>query len=79
MWYHYLTLLVGLYLVGSAIYSMVSVPGTLYSRWISNGLYVLIGGAIVWWSWSGITTPVYYAPPTTMLGGRRRGGRKSWY
>lgn len=75
MWYHYLTLLVGLYLVGSAIYSMVAVPGTLYSRWISNGLYIVIGGAIAWWSWSAISAPVVpsYMPTTTgMMGGRRR-------
>jgi hypothetical protein len=74
MWYHYLTLIVGLYLVGSAIYSMVSVPGTLYSRWISNAVYILIGGAIAWWSWSGISAPTVtmYAPDTGMMGGRRR-------
>ena len=74
MWYHYLSLLVGLYLVGSAIYSMVAISGSMYSRWISNGLYIVIGGAIVWWSWSGINTPTYYVPPP-MMGGRRR----RWY
>lgn len=74
MWYHYLTLLVGLYLVGSAIYSMVMVPGTMYSRWISNAIYAVIGGVIVWWSWSGINTPAVPAYVSTpgMMGGRRR-------
>jgi hypothetical protein len=74
MWYHYLTLLVGLYLAGSAIYSMIMVPGTLYSRWISNSVYILIGGAIAWWSWSGITAPPpsYFPTPTGMMGGRYR-------
>jgi hypothetical protein len=69
MWYHYISLVVGLYLTGSAIYSMVMVPGTMYSRWISNGIYAVIGVAIAWWSWAGIT-----APPPMMLpmaGGRR--------
>lgn len=75
MWYHYLSLLVGLYLVGSAIYSMATVSGSIYSRWISNGIYAVIGVAIVMWSWSGINAPPpSYFPTTTtgMMGGRRR-------
>ena len=75
MWYHYLSLLVGLYLVGSAIYSMVMVSGTLYSRWISNGIYAAIGVAIVMWSWSGITAP----PPGSIPGITMAGGRRRWW
>ena len=72
MWYHYLALLVGLYMIGSAVYSMVMVSGTLYSRWVSNGIYTAIGVAIAMWSWSGITAPSPIAQASAMMGGRRR-------
>ncbi len=76
MWYHYLSLLVGLYLIGSAVYSMVMVSGTLYSRWISNGIYAAIGVGITMWSWSGITAPPPGSIPAIIQGGRR--GGKWW-
>lgn len=73
MWYHYLALLVAIYLVASSVYSMIMGYGTIYTRWVFNGLYIAIGIAVGMWAWSGITavpTPIMQA--TTMMGGRRK-------
>jgi hypothetical protein len=67
MWYHYLGVLIGLYLVGSSIYNIVMSGNR--SGWIVNGISTAIGGGLLWWASSGIMTPVYVPPP--MLGGRR--------
>jgi len=69
MWYHYLVLLVALYLVGSSIYNIVMAGNQ--SGWIVNGVTTAIGGGLAFWAWSGITAPVI---PPPLLGGRRR-----WY
>lgn len=66
MWYHYLAILVGLYMVGSAIYTMITSRGTV--SYVFNGIYIVIGGFITWWAYSAITAP----PPLIMMGGRRR-------
>ena len=76
MWYHYLILLVGLYLLGSSMYSMAMVRGTLYNRWISNGIYAAIGVAIAMWSWGKINAPPPGIYDTVMSGGRRN--HKYW-
>jgi hypothetical protein len=67
MWYHYLVLLIALYLVGSSIYNIVMSGNR--SGWIVNGISTAIGGGLVFWAWSGITAPVI---PPPLLGGRRR-------
>jgi len=67
MWYHYLVLLIALYLVGSSIYNIVMSGNR--SGWIVNGISTAIGGGLVFWAWSGITAPVM---PPPLLGGRRR-------
>lgn len=66
MWYHYVALLIAVYLVGSAIYTLIMGPKTMGSLAI-NGIYVVIGVFIVSWSYAGIT-----APPPSMFAGRRR-------
>jgi hypothetical protein len=69
MWYHYLVLLIALYLIGSSIYNIVMAGNQ--SGWIVNGITTAIGGGLAFWAWSGITAPVI---PPPMFGGRRR-----WY
>jgi hypothetical protein len=64
MWYHYLVLAIALYLVGSSIYNIIMAGNR--SGWIVNGISAAIGGGLVFWAWSGITTP-----PPSILGGRR--------
>ena len=67
MWYHYLVLLVALYLVGSSIYNLVMAGNQ--SGWIVNGISAAIGGGLAFYAWNGINTPVV---PPPMFGGRRR-------
>ena len=67
MWYHYLVLLVALYLVGSSIYNLVMAGNR--SGWIVNGISAAIGGGLAFYAWNGINTPEI---PPPLLGGRRR-------
>jgi hypothetical protein len=65
MWYHYLLLLVALYLVGTSLYNVVMAGNQ--AGWVINGISAAIGGGLLVWAWGGIM-----APPATVLGGRRR-------
>ena len=67
MWYHYLVMLLALYLIGSSIYNIVMAGNQ--SGWIVNGITTAIGGGLAFWAWTGITAPVM---PPPILGGRRR-------
>jgi len=72
MWYHYLGLLAGLYLVAVSIYHMVTNRSIM--GYITNAVYILIGLGVAWWAYSGITAPPpSIFSPNTMTGGRRRG------
>jgi hypothetical protein len=70
MWYHYIALLVGLYLVGSSLYTVIT--GKIYgvTGYVINGLYIAIGGYMAYWAYGTITAP---APLLQMTGGRK------WY
>jgi hypothetical protein len=67
MWYHYLALLAGVYLVASSIYNMVLNRNT--SGYVMNGISLVIGVALAWYGYAGVTAPVI---PPPLLGGRRR-------
>jgi hypothetical protein len=72
MWYHYLALIAGLYLVAVSIYHMVTNRSIM--GYITNAVYILIGLGVAWWAYSGITAPppsIFSSSP--MTGGRRRG------
>lgn len=77
MWYHYLLLLAGLYLVGSAIYSIVTGPRSVTGMAMS-AVQIAIGGGIAYYGYSGIMTPVTptFLPgvptPGAMMGGVRK-------
>lgn len=81
MWYHYLLLVAGLYLVGSAIYSIVTGARSVTSL-AMNGVQIAIGGGIAYYGYSGIMTPVVPSilpgvpTPTAMMGGLRKLLRK---
>jgi hypothetical protein len=66
MWWHYIFLLFGIYLVASSLYNIV-INGNP-SGWIVNGVSVIIGVVLTMWSWGAINTP----PPMSILGGGRR-------
>lgn len=67
MWYHYLVMLLALYLIGSSLYNIVMAGNQ--AGWIVNGITAAIGGGLALWAWTGITAPVV---PPPILGGRRR-------
>jgi len=67
MWYHYLVMLLALYLIGSSLYNIVMAGNQ--AGWIVNGITAAIGGGLAFWAWTGITAPVV---PPSILGGRRR-------
>jgi hypothetical protein len=50
MWYHYLLLLVALYLVGTSIYNVVMAGNQ--AGWVINGISAAIGGGLAVWAWS---------------------------
>jgi len=66
MWYHYLVMLIALYLVGSSIYNIVMAGNR--SGWIVNGVTTAIGGGMAYYAYSGITAPVL---PPPLVGGKR--------
>ena len=83
MWYHYLLVLAGRYLVGSAIYNIVT-GSRSKSSLIMDAVQIDIGGGIGYNGYTGIMTP---ADPTmlpaaiaqamnTMVGGIRKLFRK---
>ena len=72
MWYHYLGLLAGLYLVAVSIYHMVTYRTIM--GYVTNSIYILIGLGIVWWSYSGIS-----APPPSMFSSPMTAGRRGRY
>jgi hypothetical protein len=65
MWYHYLLLLIALYLIGTSIYNVVMAGNQ--AGWVINGISAAIGGGFLMWASSGLS-----APPAPVLGGRRR-------
>ena len=77
MWYHYLLLLAGLYLVGSAIYSIVTGPRSVTGMAMS-AVQIAIGGGIAYYGYSGIMTPAVptllpgVPTPGAMMGGVRK-------
>lgn len=77
MWYHWLLLLAGLYLVGSAIYSIVTGPRSVTAI-AMNAAQIAIGGGIAYYGYSGAMTPVTppllpgVPTPTAMMGGLRK-------
>lgn len=83
MWYHWILLLAGLYLVGSAIYSLVTGPRTVTGMAMS-AVQLAIGGGIAYYGYTNAMTPTVPSilpgvpTPTAMMGGLRKmlGGRK---
>lgn len=81
MWYHYLLLVAGLYLVGSAIYSVVVGPRGL-TNLIMDAVQIAIGLGVAYYGYTGIMTPVTPSllpgvpTPTAMMGGLRKLLRK---
>jgi hypothetical protein len=75
MWYHYIVLVIALYLVGSSIYNIVMSGNQ--AGWIVNGITTAIGGGLALFAWNGINAPapMLSAPllssGTPMFGGRR--------
>jgi hypothetical protein len=67
MWYHYLVLLIALYLIGSSIYNIVMAGNQ--AGWVVNGISTAIGGGMAFWAWNSINAPVV---PPPIIGGRRR-------
>jgi len=70
MWYHYLALLAGVYLVASSVYNMVMNRNT--AGYVMNGISLAIGVALAYYGYAGVTAPVVPAP---IFQGGRRGGR----
>jgi len=71
MWWHYLILIVGLYLLATSLYN-IAMAGNR-AGWIVNGISSAIGGAMIYYAYVGITTPPPFLAP--VLGGRRG----KWY
>ena len=67
MWYHYVTLVVGLYLLATSIYNIVA--NNNKTGMIFNGGSAAIGGAITYGAIQDIRTPA-----AIIMGGVRR-----WY
>ena len=59
MWYHWLLVVAGLYLVGSGVYSIIS--NRSMTNVIMSGVQIALGAAIGWYGYSSAMTPV--APP----------------
>lgn len=75
MWYHYLFIVAGLYMVGSAIYNIMTGSRSMTSL-MMNGVEVAMGAAIGYYGYSGVTAPapMLSLPPavSTMVGGAIR-------
>lgn len=70
MWYHYLVMIIGLYLLTTSLYN-IAMAGNR-AGWIVNGISCAIGGGLMYYAYVGITAPVPLLPTA---GGRRR----NWY
>jgi hypothetical protein len=83
MWYHWILVVVGVYLVGSAIYSVVTGTRTVTSL-AMNGVQMAIGAGLGYYGYSSAMTPAVpsfvpqaMAPAvSTMMGGMRKLFRK---
>jgi hypothetical protein len=67
MWYHYLALLVGLYLVATSLYHLIMFRGV--TGYVMNGISLAIGVALAYYGYAGVTAPV--VPPPIFSGGRK--------
>jgi len=82
MWYHWLLVVAGLYLVGSAIYSIIA--NRSMTNVIMSGVQIAVGAAIGWYGYTSAMTPTvpsFIPAPvasaaSTMMGGMRRMFRK---
>ena len=81
MWYHYILILVGLYFVGSAIYSIIS--NRSLTNIILSGVQIVLGGGVAYYGYSAATAPepvpLLSAPAAAvsgMVGGLRKMLRK---
>jgi len=81
MWYHWLLVVAGLYLVGSAVYSIIT--NRSMTNIIMSGVQLVIGGAIGYYGYTNAmaptTPPILPGVPTpqAMMGGlRKMFGRK---
>ena len=74
MWYHYLAILLALYMVGNTIYRTVVYGNHGTYDWVVFGINLVVGLGLGWWAYSGITAPPpsYFPAPTGMTAGRRR-------
>ena len=69
---YYFLVLVGLYLVGTAIYNIVMVGNR--DGWILNGITAAIGGGIAYFAYSKVA-----APPSVIQQAMSAGSRKRWW
>jgi hypothetical protein len=74
MWYHYLLLLIGAYIVLIGIYDLVTNKQAFNSvGWTVWGVTRLVGLVLLYIGWSGISAPApAYVSTPGMMGGRRR-------
>jgi hypothetical protein len=72
MWYHYLALLIGLYLFGSSVYNAVVVG--VSGGYVISGINIAIGLALIGFGYYGITAPAPVVAPAVapLLGGLRK-------
>ncbi len=80
MWYHWLLVVAGLYLVGSAIYSIIA--NRSMTNVIMSGIQIAVGAGIGWYGYTNAMTPTVptllpgVPTPGAMMGGLRRMFRK---
>ena len=73
MWYHYIFLAIGAYLVIAGIYELVTNKYSFNAvGWTFWSLGRLLGLGLLYMGWSGLSAP---AVPPAVMGGRRR----RWY
>lgn len=75
MWYHYLLLLIGAYIVLIGIYDLITNKQAFNTvGWTVWGVTRLVGLVLLYIGWSGISTPAVpsYVSTPGMMGGRRR-------
>jgi len=78
MWYHWLLLLAGFYIVGIAIYSIVKGSRSVTDI-VMSAVQIAIGGGVAYYGYTGITAApptVTSAIPPVMMGGLRKLFRK---
>ena len=76
MWYHYVLVALGLYVVLSGIYDLVTNKQAFNAvGWTMWSITRVVGLVILYIGWSGLSAPAVpaYAPTTGMIGsGKRR-------